>query len=474
MTVKQMADIQGFSGIIHFVGIGGIGMSGIAEILVNLGCRVQGSDIAESSAVQRLRDMGCEIFVGHSTTNVVNADVLVVSSAITPDNLEVQAARQRRIPVLQRAEMLAELMRSRFGIAVAGTHGKTTTTSLIATLLSTAQLDPTYVVGGKVESFNNTAGLGTSQYLVVEADESDTSFLHLKPIIAIVTNIDKDHMASYDNDFAKLKAGFSEFISNIPFYGLAIVYGDDPVLCELREEVPRHFLTYGFGEHCDIRVLKTLYDGPQSCFEVALPWRDQTVEMHLNMPGEHNVLNALAAIGIAHEFGIEDELIQNALNVFAGIRRRFQIHGEIMMSRGRVLLVDDYAHHPTAIKAAYDACCTAWPERRKVLVFQPHRYTRLHDLFDEFSVVLSRVDQLLLTDVYAAGEDPIAGVDSRTLTDAVHSHGGKASYIQDLDGIVSTLDDILREGDLLITMGAGSISTLSKKLIAERECCNAA
>ncbi len=460
----EHADMPDQVGLIHFVGIGGVGMSGIAEVLANLGYRVQGSDLAESAAVRRLRDMDVEVFIGHSADYVRGCGVIVVSSAVADDNPEVCEARRWRIPVLKRAEMLAELMRFRFGIAVAGTHGKTTTTSLIAALLSEAGLDPTYVVGGKVERLGRSAGLGRSRYLVVEADESDASFLHLDPVMAVVTNVDDDHLAAYAGDFAQLKRAFQEFLANLPFYGTAIVCCDDPVLRELSLIVPRSFLTYGFGEGSDIRAFDVRFEGLSSVFKVATPWRDTALELTLSLPGRHNVLNALAALGVCHELGADEHAVSTALAQFGGIGRRFQVHGEIRAGTGSALVVDDYGHHPTEVAATLEAARAAWPGRRIVLVFQPHRYTRTRRLFDDFVSVLGGADRLVLLDVYSAGEAPIAEADTRVLCAAI---GGKAVYAGALATAPDAIAQVVADDDIVLTMGAGSIGSLAPTLLKE-------
>ena len=456
------------AGVIHFIGIGGVGMSGIAEVLVNLGYRVQGSDLVDGPAVGRLREAGVEVFIGHGADNVRGCNVAVVSSAVPGDNPEVCEARRRRIPVLKRAEMLAELMRFRFGIAVAGTHGKTTTTSLVAALLSEAGLDPTYVVGGRVERFGGGAGLGKSRYLVVEADESDASFLHLSPLMAVVTNVDNDHLSAYAGDFGCLKRAFREFLMGLPFYGVAVVCGDDPVLREFSLVVPRNFVSYGFDESCDVRAFDVRFEGTSSVFKASVPWRESAMELRLDMPGRHNVLNALAALSVCHRIGADEEVLVAALAGFGGIGRRFQEHGEIHAGTGLALVVDDYAHHPTEIAATLDAARVAWPGRRLVVVFQPHRYTRTRQLFDDFVSVLADVDCLVLLDVYPAGESPVAGVDSRALRDAVAANGpGTPVYAGTLQAARAVLARVVDAGDVVLTMGAGSVGSLARTLVEE-------
>ncbi len=462
-------------GVIHFVGIGGVGMSGIAEVLVNLGYQVQGSDIADGVAVRRLRAMGVRVFTGHTADNVRACGVIVASSAIPEDNPEVCEARRWRIPVLKRAQMLAELMRFRFGIAIAGTHGKTTTTSLVAGLLSEAGFDPTYVVGGKVERFGGGAGLGRSRYLVVEADESDASFLHLDPVMAVVTNVDNDHLVAYGGDFERLKRAFQDFLANLPFYGTAIVCRDDPVLRELSLVVPRNFVTYGFSEDSDIRASDVRVEGMSSIFRVNTRWCEDEVELRLNLPGSHNVLNALAAFGVCHELGADERTVGDALAQFEGISRRLQVHGEIRAGAGSALVVDDYGHHPAEIAATLEAVRAAWPARRVVLVFQPHRYTRTHQLFDDFVAVLGGADRLVLLDVYPAGEAPIAGADARALCDAIGKTGAvELAYAGALQDVPAEISRIAAAGDLVLTMGAGSIGALAPTLVKELNCNDAA
>ena len=468
MRPKYPVDISKFIGAVHFIGIGGVGMSGIALVLMNLGCVVQGSDIAESITTQRLRALGVKIFIGHHAENVAQAGVVVISSVIDSNNPEVRAAQELRIPVIPRAEMLAEVMRSRFGIAVAGTHGKTTTTSLIATILLQAGLDPTYVVGGKVEGFGSNAGLGKSQYLVAEADESDASFLHLKPMMAVVTNIDTDHLGSYGHDFKNLQHSFAEFMLNLPFYGTVVICNEDAMLRELQKTVSRRFLTYGFSKDCDIYASNMSTDGVRSYFQLRMPGSDRTIEVRLNLPGEHNTLNALAAIGVAYELGIGEAEVHTALEQFQGVQRRFQNYGEIPTANGKVLLIDDYGHHPTEIEAIYTTVCSAWPKYRKVLVFQPHRYSRLQDLFDEFCTVLSRVDLLLLLDVYPAGEQPIPGIDTPALCQKIYSlRGVRPIHVKSLEEVSTVLQKTVQKDDIVITMGAGSIGKLAKQLAAK-------
>ncbi len=452
---------------IHFVGIGGSGMSGIAEVLANIGYEITGSDLAQNAMTERLASLGAKVFKGHAASNIEGADVVVTSSAVKDDNPEVVAAKEQSIPVVPRAEMLAEIMRFSNGIAVAGTHGKTTTTSLVTSLLAEGGLDPTFVIGGRLNSTASNSRLGTGEYLVAEADESDASFLLLQPMISVVTNIDADHLSTYDNDFEKLKATFVEFLHHLPFYGLAILCVDDDNVCDILPEVTRPIVTYGIHFDADIRAKDVRYDGTQSFFTVerdAKPSMDVT----LNMPGEHNVQNALAAIAIATELGVGDEAILSALDKFQGVGRRFQCYGEIQTHQGSVMLVDDYGHHPTEMEATMKAVRSAWPDRRMVVLFQPHRYTRTRDLFEDFAQVLSAPDILLLMDIYAANEDPIAGADGRSLARAIRNRGAvDPLFVAKQDDIVEVLQNQLQDGDVLLTLGAGSVGAISAGLPAE-------
>ena len=388
---------------LHFVGIGGAGMSGIAEVLANLGYRVTGTDLRESAVTARLAALGVGVRLGHEPVDVCHADVVVTSSAVHGDNPEVRWAREHRLPVVPRAQMLAELMRFRQGIAVAGTHGKTTTTSLIASALGEGGYDPTFVIGGRLNSAGASARLGTGQFLVAEADESDASFLHLMPVVAVVTNVDADHMGTYEGDFERLRQAFVDFLAQLPFYGLAVLCTDDPVLRALAPTLSRQVLAYGLGEEADVRARRIEPEGGRTRFLVELPGGGEPVPVSLNLPGRHNVLNALAAFAVAHELGVPAPAICRALAQFDGIGRRFQVYGEVGIGGARVLLVDDYGHHPTEIEATLEAARAGWPGRRLVAVFQPHRYTRTHDLLDDFARVLSAVDALVLLEVYPAG-----------------------------------------------------------------------
>lgn len=453
---------------VHFVGIGGAGMSGIAEVLHNLGYMVSGSDAKESAITRRLAAKGIQISIGHAAEQVEGSDAVVVSTAIASDNPELVAARNLRIPVVPRAEMLAELMRFRYGIGIAGTHGKTTTTSLIASLLAEAGLDPTFVIGGLLNSAASNAQLGSGHYLVAEADESDASFLYLQPSMAVVTNIDADHLSTYGGDFARLRQTFIDFLHHLPFYGLAVLCIDDPEVEGILAEVTRPVISYGVSANADIRASQVQQVGAQTHFLVQRPDHAEPLAIELNLPGRHNVLNALAAIAVATELGVADADIQHALAGFQGIGRRFQMAGEIAAHSGRVLLVDDYAHHPRELAPTIAAARAGWPERRLVVVFQPHRYTRTRDLFDDFVEVLSGVDVLVLCEVYAAGEAPIAGADGRALARGIRARGQMDPvFVEDLARLPSVLNDLLEDGDLLLTMGAGDIGAAAQRLITE-------
>jgi UDP-N-acetylmuramate--alanine ligase len=450
---------------VHFVGIGGVGMCGIAEVLLNLGYQVSGSDARENTATRRLREQGANIQIGQSADNIKHAEVVVVSTAIAAGNIEVVAAREQRIPVIRRAEMLAEIMRFRYGIAIAGTHGKTTTTSLTASLLIEAGIDPTYVIGGKLNSAATNAKLGEGKYFVAEADESDASFLLLQPMIAVVTNIDADHLETHGGDFEKYKQSFVEFLHHLPFYGQAIICLDDPVNRELLDDISRPVITYGIETEADVKASNIRCNGMQCHYDLQLPGQNKSVPITLNLPGKHNVLNSLAAITVAHLLGVEMPPIQQALQNFDGIGRRMQQYGEIETIKGRVLLVDDYGHHPTEIRATLAAAKGAWSDRRIVVVFQPHRYTRTRDLFEDFSKVLSEADTLLLTEVYAAGEEPIAGADGRALCAAIRARGKvNPVFVEDLNELNDSILNVIEDGDVLLTLGAGSIGSIAEKL----------
>jgi len=459
--IKRMRHIH----TVHFVGIGGSGMSGIAEVMLSLGYQVQGSDIRRNAQVTRLENLGATVFIGHDADNIRRADAVVVSSAVDDRNPEVAAAREALMPVVPRAEMLAELMRFRYSIAVAGTHGKTTTTSLIASVLAEGGLDPTFVIGGRLKSADANARLGQGEYLVAEADESDASFVHLKPMLAVVTNIDADHMSTYDGDIEKLRSGFIEFLHNLPFYGLAVMCADDPGVRAVLGQVGRTTITYGTDDAADIRAININFEEDMTSFQVHRGDREELLDIRLRLPGMHNVKNALAAIAVASELQIADQVVINALEKFEGIDRRFQSHGEISIDDGKVLLFDDYGHHPTELAATLSAARDGWPNKRVVLAFQPHRYTRTRDLLDDFARVLSEADVVVVLEVYAAGEDPIAGADGRAIARAVRGRGGiEPVFVESLDNLASVLKGLLVDGDLLLTMGAGDIGALAGKL----------
>ncbi len=449
---------------LHFVGVGGSGMSGIAEIMANLGYAVSGSDQRASDVTRRLGRLGVEVFIGHRAEQAEGADAVVVSSAIDEANPEIRTARERRIPVVRRAEMLAELMRFYYGVAVAGTHGKTTTTSLVASVLAEGGLDPTFVIGGRLNSAGAHARLGTSRYLVAEADESDASFLYLQPMLSVVTNIDADHMRTYGNDFNRLRATFAEFLHHLPFYGLAVVCVDDDEVRALAPLIPRPMRTYGTRPEADVCALDIRQSGLRNHFEVAVAG-GPSFPVELNLPGRHNVLNALAAITVGLELGVEVAAIQRALSGFQGIGRRFVV-SELTDAAGRRLtLVDDYGHHPRELAATLEAARSGWPGRRLVLVFQPHRYTRTQEQFEDFVAVLSSADVLVLCEVYPAGETPIPGADGRSLSRAVRARGEvDPVFAADLDEVPKVLGNLLEDGDLVLTLGAGDIGALAARL----------
>ncbi len=452
---------------IHFVGIGGSGMGGIAEVLLNLGYTVQGSDLKPNAVTERLAGLGARISFAHAPENVAGANVVVVSSAVAADNPEVVAAHAARVPVVQRAEMLAELMRFRVGIAVAGSHGKTTTTSLVASILAEGGADPTFVIGGRLKSADANARLGTGEYLVAEADESDASFLHLQPMMAIVTNIDNDHLITHGGDFEKLKQSFIDFLHNLPFYGLAVLCLDDRELSSVMSRIKRPILTYGVSDGADVRATCIERDGLHTRFQVVRQDRAVPLAVTLNVPGHHNVLNALAAIAIATELGVADAAIQQALANFQGIDRRLQVIAQMTLPVGHVTLVDDYGHHPTEIAATLEAIRQGWPGRRLVLAFQPHRYTRTRDLLDDFAEVLSTVDALVVTEVYAAGEQPIRDADGRAICRAVRTRGRvEPVFVAKLEALPDAVAGLLRDGDVLVTMGAGHIGAMAQDLPA--------
>ncbi|CAG0974614.1 UDP-N-acetylmuramate--alanine ligase [Methylophilaceae bacterium] len=451
---------------VHFVGIGGSGMSGIAEVLLNLGFSVSGSDLAHNSITQRLKQLGALVFQGHAKENLEKADVVVVSSAVNESNPEVMEARSRAIPVVPRAIMLAELMRFRQGIAVAGTHGKTTTTSLIASILAEAGMDPTFVIGGRLESASANARLGTGEFIVAEADESDASFLHLTPVLSVVTNIDADHMDTYGHDFEKLKGAFVEFLQQLPFYGMAVVCIDDPNVRAILPNVSKPVMPYGFSEDARIRATNVRADGGRMHFTVTrINGVTTTFDVSLNLPGKHYVLNALAAIAVASELNVPDESIIKALAEFKGVGRRFERYGEIPAKDGGTFtLIDDYGHHPVEMQAVVAAARGAFPGRRLVLAFQPHRYTRTRDCFEDFVKVLSSVDALILTEVYPAGEPPIVAADGRSLVRAVRvADKVEPLFVETPAELPEAILGMARDGDVVIVMGAGSIGQVAAR-----------
>jgi UDP-N-acetylmuramate--alanine ligase len=455
---------------IHFVGIGGAGMSGIAEVMLNLGYQVSGSDLAANAAITRLQGMGAQVAMRHAAENVSGADVLVISSAVKADNPEVHAARAAGIPVVARAMMLAELMRFKQGIAVAGTHGKTTTTSLIASVLGEARLDPTFVIGGRLNAMGANARLGQGEYLVAEADESDASFLHLNPVIAVVTNIDQDHMDTYGHDVHRLHQAFVDFVSNLPFWGVAAVCLDDPGVVAILDRIDRPLLTYGLREGATVRAVDVEPDGPRTRFGV-LRGNAERLDVTLNLPGLHNVRNALAAISVAWELSVADEAVRYALERFEGVGRRFQCFGDAALpDKGNFTLVDDYGHHPAEMAATLEAARQAFPGRRLLVVFQPHRYTRTRDLFEDFAQVLTRADALILTEVYAAGEEPIIAADGRALARAIRLRGRlEPVFVDTVDEAVAAVAEQVRDGDVVLTLGAGSVGQLPRKLLDTTE-----
>jgi UDP-N-acetylmuramate--alanine ligase len=450
---------------VHFVGIGGAGMSGIAEVLANQGYQVSGSDLAESATTRRLRAMGVQVFVGHDAAHAQGADAVVVSTAVAADNPEVVAARERGIPVVPRALMLAELMRLKQGIAVAGTHGKTTTTSLIASVLAEGGLDPTFVIGGRLLAADANARLGKGDFLVAEADESDASFLYLTPVLAVVTNVDADHMETYGHDFARLKRAFVDFVQRLPFYGVAVLCADDPHLRELRPEISKTVVTYGLAGDADVRAVDVANVGGRMRF-TARSTDAPDLAVDLAVPGVHNVLNALAAIAIGREVGVADAAIARALAEFHGVDRRFQRYGEVAIAGGGAFtLIDDYGHHPVEMVATLAAARESFPGRRIVLAFQPHRYTRTRDLFEDFVRVLSTADALVLCDVYPAGEAPIVAADGRALARAVRVAGKvEPLFVESVAAMAEAIRSVARDGDVVVTMGAGSIGGVPAQL----------
>ncbi len=449
---------------IHFIGIGGAGMSGIAEVLLNEGYQITGSDIAANAVTERLSDKGATIYIGHEESNVDEASVVVVSTAINEQNPEIQSAREKRIPIVRRAEMLAELMRFRHGIAVSGTHGKTTTTALVTQIYSEAGLDPTFVNGGLVKSAGTNARLGSSRVLIAEADESDASFLHLQPMATIVTNIEADHMDTYGGDFETLKQTFVDFLHNLPFYGQAIMCVDDPVVREIIPRISRQVITYGFSDDADIRIENYRQQGQQGKFTVVRKDREN-LDITLNIPGRHNALNASAAIAVATEDDIQDDAILNALISTQGTGRRFDHLGEFETGNGVAMLVDDYGHHPTEVDVTIKAARSGWADKRLVMIFQPHRYTRTRDLYDDFANVLEQVDVLIMLDVYSAGEKPIAGADGRSLCRTIRSRGKiDPIFVSDTKTLPAVLANVLQDGDLVLTQGAGDVGKVAKHL----------
>lgn len=449
---------------LHFVGIGGAGMGGIAEVLLNEGYQISGSDLSDNAVVKRLRELGATIMRGHVAENIKDADVIVRSTAIPDENPEIIAAQQARIPIVARALMLAELMRFRQGIALAGTHGKTTTTSLVASILAEGGLDPTFVIGGLLNSAGTNARLGSGNYLVAEADESDASFLYLQPVISAVTNIDADHMGTYESDFTKLKQTFIEFLHHLPFYGLAVLCFDDPIVREIAPKISRPIITYGFTDDVDVQAIDFKQQGVKNYFKVRRHNKPD-LAITLNLAGRHNVLNALAAIAIATEVGVSDQAIAKALENFSGVGRRFQIYGELDFNKTPVMLIDDYGHHPREINATLQAIRSAWPERRLVMAYQPHRYTRTRDLFEDFAQVLSEVDVLVLLDVYSAGEAVIPGADGRSLCRNIRQRGRiDPIFVEKSADLPAALRDVLRKDDILLLQGAGDIGVVAPKL----------
>ena len=458
---------------LHFIGIGGAGMCGIAEVLLNQGYAITGSDIAESANTARLVELGAKVFIGHAEVNITHADVVVYSSAVTQKNPEMQAAIAAKLPLLARAEMLAELMRYRHAVAVAGTHGKTTTTSLLASVLAAGGADPTFIIGGLLNSAGTNARLGESRYLVAEADESDASFMHLQPMVAVVTNIEADHMSTYGGDFERLKQTFINFLHNLPFYGLAVLCIDDPSVREILPRVSRPILTYGFDEEADFRIENLQQQGAQTSFDVFRRETGDRLPIVLSMPGRHNALNATAAVAVAVDEGFDAQAITEGLKSFGGVGRRFDVQGEFLfgLEAGKrdqlAMLVDDYGHHPTEVAATIRALREGWPERRLVMLFQPHRYSRTSDLYDDFVDVLCEVDALLLLEVYAAGEKKIAGADSRSLSRSIRLRGKvDPIFVQNEADIAAMLDGLVRSGDIVVTQGAGSVGGLAKLLAA--------
>lgn len=457
-TIPEMRRIKR----IHFIGIGGAGMSGIAEVLLNLGYAVSGSDLRQSHVTERLKSLGAEIFLGHRSNNILDVDVVVCSTAIPKHNPEIEAAKERRVPIVRRAEMLAELMRFRHGIAVAGTHGKTTTTSLLASIYAEGGYDPTFVIGGLLNSAGSNAKLGKSRYFIAEADESDASFLHLQPMVSVVTNIEADHMDTYGGDFKNLESNFIEFLHNLPFYGLAVMCVDDETVQELIPQLSRPTITYGFSKKADVRAIDFEQKGTKSYFKVVRRDCVGQLDIELNLPGMHNVQNALAAIAVATDDGVSDKAIQKALSEFEGIGRRFQMYGDFTVNGKTVTLIDDYGHHPSEVGATIKALRKSWPERRLVMVYQPHRYSRTRDLYEDFCSVLSEVDELLMLEVYSAGEEAVPGADSRSLCRSIRQRGKiEPIFVESIAELPEALHHILEDGDVLVTQGAGNVGSLA-------------
>lgn len=450
---------------IHFIGIGGAGMGGIAEVMVNQGYMVSGSDLNENTVTRHLEDLGVHIVKGHAEENILGADLIVLSSAIPTNNIEVVAAKSANIPVIPRAKMLAVLMQTKYGIAISGTHGKTTTTSLIASILAEAELHPTFVIGGLLKSVNTNAQLGTGEYFVAEADESDASFLFLKPKIAVVTNIDADHLNTYNGNMSELCQSFLQFVSAVPDDGLVVLCADDPLAYSLRTHIKAPVMTYGFNPEADIQIISFTQRGLQSHFRVRNKVENIEIDVILNLAGRHNALNALAAIAVARKLQVPNSMIKEAFQKFMGIGRRFQMYGEFNIAKGKVLLIDDYGHHPREIAATLDAIRLVWPERRLVMAYQPHRYTRTQALMKDFASVLSNSDVLLLLDVYSAGEDPIAGADGQSLCKAISSVGKITPvFVSNIDELPEAAKNVLQDGDILLLQGAGSIGSMAAKM----------
>jgi UDP-N-acetylmuramate--alanine ligase len=461
---------------IHFVGVGGSGMSGIAEVLVHLDYMVSGSDLTASATTRRLEGEGVRVTIGHAAENIAGADAVVISTAVKEDNPEVMAARERKIPVVPRAQMLAELMRLKRGIAIAGTHGKTTTTSLVTSILAEGGIDPTFVIGGRLNAAGANARLGSGDFLVAEADESDASFLFLSPVISVVTNIDADHMETYGHDFERLKGAFVDFLNRLPFYGVAVLCGDDANVRAIMPQVSKQIVTYGLNPECNFFAENVVADGGQMRFTcVRVNGTTSRLDITLNTPGMHNVLNALAAIAVATEVGVADAAIVKALAEFKGVGRRFQRYGEVALRNadgtagGSFTLVDDYGHHPVEMAATLAAARGAFPGRRLLLAFQPHRYSRTRDCFEDFVKVLSTVDALCLAEIYAAGEAPIVAADGRSLARALRVAGKvEPVFVEDIAAMPQTIMDVARDGDVVLTMGAGSIGAVPGKLVEKQ------